>query len=145
MSLMETKVRNYKEEVAGLAGTIPGAAQAYHAFTGECFSPGELDERTKQLIALGIAMFANNEVCTFYHAQEARSHGANERQIMEAAAVAAAAASGHVMSQGVMRLQTESSGRHGMQDYLQDTEFSAGLGDKETANVSETVTFSPSY
>jgi AhpD family alkylhydroperoxidase len=105
MSLMDQKVQHYKEEVAGLAETLPDVAEAYHRFTGECFAPGELDERTKQLIALGVSLYANNEICTFYHVQEARSKGASDRQIMEAAAVAAAAASGHALSQGALRVQ----------------------------------------
>jgi AhpD family alkylhydroperoxidase len=141
MNVQDQKVNLYKEQVAGLAGTLPGVTEAYHAFTGECFSAGELDERTKQLIALGVALFANNEVCTFYHVQEARSKGASDRQILEAAAVVSAAASGHAMSQGVTRVQAalqsvpaaipvyQADGApagpaDGLQDYLQDTEFS---------------------
>src|SRR5438445_110984 len=105
MTLMEQKVRSYKENVAGLMGVLPDATQAYNRFTEECFAAGELDERTKQLIALGVALFANNEVCTYYHVQEAQAKGATDRQIMETAAVAGAALTGHVFSQGVTRVQ----------------------------------------
>lgn len=144
MSLSTDKVTHYKNEVAVLAGTLPNVAESYHGFTGECFAAGELDEKTKQLIALGISLFANNEICTYYHVQEAQSKGASDRQIMEAAAVAAAAASGHALSQGVLRVQgalgmdkerrggmVDGAGQPvaaGMQDYLQDTEFSSAFG-----------------
>jgi hypothetical protein len=62
--------------------------------------------------------------------QEARANGASNRQIMEAVSVAAAAASGHALSQGVTRVQgalglgDQHANRLGMQDYLmRDTEF----------------------
>jgi AhpD family alkylhydroperoxidase len=105
MTLMEQKVRQYKNDAAGLSEILPEVAITYQRFTGECFEAGELDARTKQLIALGVALFANNEVCTYYHVQEARTLGASDLQIMETVAVASAAASGHVLSQGVMRVQ----------------------------------------
>ncbi|MMZ67197.1 Carboxymuconolactone decarboxylase family protein [compost metagenome] len=50
-------------------------------------------------------MFANNEVCTFYHVNEARSKGASEQEIMETIAVAGAVGGGHAMSQGALRVQ----------------------------------------
>jgi AhpD family alkylhydroperoxidase len=164
MSLMDQKVQHYKDEVAGLAGTLPDVAEAYHRFTGECFAPGELDERTKQLIALGVSLYANNEICTFYHVQEARSKGASDRQIMEAAAVAAAAASGHALSQGVIRVQgalqiglhdapplkmdagsPRISDSSGMQDYvLQDTEFAEEMWEPGM-DIPGRSAISPSY
>jgi AhpD family alkylhydroperoxidase len=105
MTLMEQKVRQYKNDAAGLAEMLPNVAGTYERFTGKCFEAGELDARTKQLIALGVALFANNEICTFYHVEEARSLGASDQQIMETVAVASAASSGHVLSQGVIRVQ----------------------------------------
>ena len=70
MSLMDKKVKRYKEEAAGLAGILPLEASAYDHFTGQCLEEGELDAMTKQLVALGVSLFANNEVCTYYHVQE---------------------------------------------------------------------------
>jgi AhpD family alkylhydroperoxidase len=105
MTLMEQKVRQYKNDAEGLSSILPEVAGTYQRFTGKCFEAGELDARTKQLIALGVALFANNEVCTYYHVEEARSLGVTDKQIMETVAVASAAASGHVLSQGVIRVQ----------------------------------------
>ncbi|PYI57319.1 carboxymuconolactone decarboxylase family protein [Paenibacillus flagellatus] len=102
---MERKVRLYKDEIGHWSETMPNVANAYHAFTGECFEEGALDARTKQLIALGIGMFANNEVCTYYHVREALHKGASPEQVMETVAVAAAIGGGHVLSQGVTRVQ----------------------------------------
>jgi AhpD family alkylhydroperoxidase len=103
--MMEQKVRRYKNDAAGLSEQLPEIANTYDRFTGQCFEAGELDAMTKQLVALGVALFANNEVCTYYHVQAARELGASDRQIMEATAAASAAASGHVLSQSVIRVQ----------------------------------------
>ncbi len=155
-ALADQKVRQYKDQAGRLSETLPETASAYHQWTGECFASGELDAKTKHLIALAVAMYANNEVCTFYHMEEARSEGASDRQIMETAAVAAAAASGHVLSQGVVRVQgtlrPEAAGfagipAGGMQDYLQDTEFSADwdLNHEAPGAPGATHEVSPSY
>lgn len=105
MDLSNEKISTYKNEILNLKHSMPEIAESYHSFTGACFQEGELDEKTKQLIALGIGLFANNELCTFYHMEEARSKGATDAQIMEAVAVASAAAAGHALSQGLARVQ----------------------------------------
>ncbi|UNK17040.1 carboxymuconolactone decarboxylase family protein [Paenibacillus sp. N3/727] len=105
MDLSNDKISTYKNEILHLKEAMPKVAESYHHFTGVCFQDGELDEMTKQLIALGIGLFANNELCTFYHMEEARSKGATDTQIMEAVAVASAAGAGHALAQGLMRVQ----------------------------------------
>ncbi|MCD9025597.1 carboxymuconolactone decarboxylase family protein [Cohnella sp. NL03-T5] len=160
MTLMEQKVRQYKNDAAGMAGSLPDVAGTYDRFTGKCFEAGVLDARTKQLIALGVALFANNEVCTYYHVEEARSLGASDLQIMETAAVASAAAGGHVMSQGVIRVQGALRGLAGekVQDYsagqdplqhlqknaFQDTELSDEF-DAPGMDIPGGSAISPSY
>lgn len=99
------KVDAYKLGVGFLQELEPEAIDGYHRFTGSCFAGGTIDIKNKQLVALGISLFANNEVCTLYHAQEALAHGASAREIAEVAMVAAAVGSGHSMSQSVNRLQ----------------------------------------
>ncbi|WP_223069655.1 carboxymuconolactone decarboxylase family protein [Paenibacillus caui] len=105
MSLTNDKITTYKEEIDRFGQSLPKAAQAYHQFTGEALQSGKLDAKTKHLIGLGIGLFANNEVCTFYHANEARSKGATDVEILEATAAASAAAAGHILSQGAIRVQ----------------------------------------
>lgn len=102
---LNRKVDSYKIGVGRMKELMPGVADAYHQFTAACFESGALDEKQKQLIALGISLFANNEVCTVYHVREALSCGASPQEIMEASAVAAAVGSGHAMSQGVTRVE----------------------------------------
>ncbi|WP_334073313.1 MULTISPECIES: carboxymuconolactone decarboxylase family protein [Paenibacillus] len=105
MSLVSEKIKAYKDQIHTYGAAVPGATEAYHAFTGECFESGKLDAKTKQLIALGIALSTNNEICTFYHTEEARSKGATEEELLETVAVASAALAGNALSQGVIRVQ----------------------------------------
>ncbi|MEC0369108.1 carboxymuconolactone decarboxylase family protein [Paenibacillus chibensis] len=105
MDLMNDKIQAYKNEISQLGERLPDIAQAYHQFTGQCMAEGALDAKTKQLIALGISLASNNEVCTYYHLGEARSKGASEQEIMEAVAVSGAVGAGHAFSQGLTRVQ----------------------------------------
>lgn len=110
-NLMDDKVDAYKFGVGHINETLPNVVEAYHNFTAECFADGELSAKHKQLVALGIALFANNEVCTYYHVTEALSKGASPNEIMDAVAVAAAVGGGHAMSQGVTRVQQALAGK----------------------------------
>ncbi|HEY2494055.1 MAG TPA: carboxymuconolactone decarboxylase family protein [Paenibacillus sp.] len=105
MEIMNDKIKMYKNEMTHLEDNLPDVTKSYHEFTGQCFQEGALDAKTKQLIALGIGLFTNNEVCTFYHVQEARSKGATDAEIMETVAVVGAAGAGHAFAQGVTRVQ----------------------------------------
>jgi len=64
-----------------------------------------LDARTKQLISLGVALFARNEENTYRYVQEAKGLGASDEQIMETVQAAAAAAKGQVLSYGAAWVQ----------------------------------------
>lgn len=110
---MEQKVHAYKIGVGRMQEELPDMTRAYHDFTGECLKAGALDEKQKQLIALGISLFANNETCTLYHVNEALHKGASPREILEAVGVAGALGGGYVMSQGVTRVQQALDGAGG--------------------------------
>jgi AhpD family alkylhydroperoxidase len=101
----ERKVGAYKLGVGHMKELMPAMVDAYHQFTGICMETGALDAKQKQLIALGISLYANNEVCTYFHVQEAAAQGATRQEILEASAVASAVGSGHVLSQGATRVQ----------------------------------------
>lgn len=105
MSLVSDKITAYKQEIHRYGEMMPGVAETYHAFTGKSFADGALDAKTKQLIAIGIALSMNQEVCTFYHVNEARAKGASDAEILETVAVASAALAGNALSQGVTRVQ----------------------------------------
>lgn len=107
---MDDKVDAYKIGVGHINESLPNVVEAYHNFTTECFADRALSAKNKQLVALGIALFANNEICTYYHVAEALSKGASPDEIMDAVAVAAAVGGGHSLSQGVTRVQQALSG-----------------------------------
>ncbi|MUG43604.1 carboxymuconolactone decarboxylase family protein [Paenibacillus woosongensis] len=115
MSLVSDKISAYKQEIHRYGEIMPGVTEAYHAFTGESFADGALDAKTKQLIAIGIALSMNQEVCTFYHVNEARAKGASDEEILETVAVASAALAGNALSQGVTRVQQALAAKSALQ------------------------------
>lgn len=67
-------------------------SKAYGAFANFvkiAFSDGELDRKTKELMAVGISVVINCESCMEWHIGEARRLGASEQQIIEVIDVAA--------------------------------------------------------
>lgn len=163
MSSIEGRGELHEEEADVLSAWLPNVADAYDRFAGHCFAAGELDAKTKQLIALGVSIFAGNEMSMSYHAQEAIAQGATEKMIIEAASVVAAAAGGHALSHGAVQVEAAlySLGGHDsfvgavepdllrsrMQDYLQDTEFAHEQGDTgwEGMAIPGSSEVSPSY
>lgn len=68
-----------------------GNSKTYVAFTkmaGEAFSAGELDRKTKELMAVSVSVVIHCESCMEWHIGEALRNGATEKQIVEAIDVA---------------------------------------------------------
>lgn len=66
-------------------------SKTYVAFANmakEAFSDGELDRKTKELMAVSVSVVINCESCMEWHIGEALRQGASERQIIEAIDVA---------------------------------------------------------
>ena len=66
-------------------------SKTYGAFANlakVAFEDGELDRRTKELIATGISVVINCEACMEWHIGEAMRRGATERQVIETIDVA---------------------------------------------------------
>jgi len=67
-----------------------GSSEAYRAFTRleqAAFRGGSLDEKTKELIALGISVHVNCESCMEWHIKQALDRGASKEEIIEAVEV----------------------------------------------------------
>lgn len=92
---------DYKQGSSRIQDHLPEVVQGYFDFTEACFQPGSMDAKQKQLIALGISIYANDEYCIMYHTKGAVDHGASEEEIMETIAVSAALGGGAAFSQGV--------------------------------------------
>ena len=71
-----------------LRRAIPAVYRGYAGLHDAALSEGALDRRTKELIALAIAVTRECDGCIAAHAQGAATHGASEAQVAEALGVA---------------------------------------------------------
>lgn len=97
----DQSILQYKEGNSRLREKLPNVAQTYFDFTEACFQEGAISKKYKQLIALAISIYAQNEHCINYHAKGAAEHGASRDEVMETIAVSAALGGGSTFSQGV--------------------------------------------
>ncbi|MBM7694454.1 AhpD family alkylhydroperoxidase [Peribacillus deserti] len=101
----EMAIRDYKEGLGIFMKKMPQLAQHYNAFTEACFQEGTLSGKDKQLIALGISLYSQDEYCIIYHVKGCLDHGASEQEILETVGVTAAFGGGAAMSQAVTLIQ----------------------------------------
>lgn len=101
----EAALYNYKSGLGVFTQKMPALAQYYNAFTEECFKEGALSQKEKQLIALGISLYSQDEYCIIYHVKGCLDQGASEQEILEAVGVTAAFGGGAAMSQAVTLVQ----------------------------------------
>lgn len=97
----DQSINDYKEGTAYLQKTLPNVAEHYMSFTEACFQKGALDKKQKQLMALGISIFAQDEYCIIYHTKSAVDNGATEEEIGETIGISAALGGGAAFAQGV--------------------------------------------
>jgi len=95
----------YKEGLGKYNENMPELTHAYNEFTRHCFKEGEISEKYKQLIALGISIYSQDEYCIIYHTKGCLDQGCSENEILEAIGVSAAFGGGAAMSQGVTLVQ----------------------------------------
>jgi AhpD family alkylhydroperoxidase len=77
-----------QEHMGQLAEGQPAPMKAFGDLHDAVAEPGALDFKTKELIALAIAVFARCDGCIAYHTHDALSAGASREEIMEALGVA---------------------------------------------------------
>jgi AhpD family alkylhydroperoxidase len=102
---IEAALLDYKEGLGTFTQKMPELAQRYNAFTEACFKEGKLSQKEKQLIALGVSVFSQDEYCIIYHTKGCLDQGATEEEILEAVGVTAAFGGGAVMSMAVTLVQ----------------------------------------
>lgn len=71
-----------------LRGLIPDVYEGFAKMHGAAMAPGELDAKTKELIALAIGISHRCDGCIASHAKGAARHGATEREVAETIGVA---------------------------------------------------------
>lgn len=102
---IDASLHNYKMGLGAFTQKMPELAQHYNAFTQACFAEGHLSKKDKQLIALGISLYSQDEYCMIYHVKGCLDEGATEQEILEAVGVTAAFGGGAAMSQAVTLIQ----------------------------------------
>jgi AhpD family alkylhydroperoxidase len=79
--------------------------QAFWAFDKAAFTPGALDGKTKQLMALAVALTTQCPYCIAIHTKEARKVGASDAELSETAVVAAAMRAGAAITHATHMFQ----------------------------------------
>jgi AhpD family alkylhydroperoxidase len=74
--------------VGGLAKLSPETVRGYSALSAAGAKTGHLDAKTRELIALAVAISLRCDGCITVHSAEARKHGASKEEIVEALGVA---------------------------------------------------------
>ncbi|MGD6842789.1 carboxymuconolactone decarboxylase family protein [Bacillus infantis] len=102
---IEAALHDYKMGLGTFTQKMPDLARHYNAFTEACFKEGSLSQKQKQLIALGISLYSQDEYCIIYHVKGCLDQGASEEEVLEAVGVTAAFGGGAAMSQAVTLVQ----------------------------------------
>ena len=67
---------------------MPGVMKGFAELAKNAVSPGALDSKTKELIALSIGVTARCDACLGYHVKACIKYGATREEIIEALGVA---------------------------------------------------------
>ncbi len=90
--MSQTHYPQYRDELNKLFGELsksqPDTLKAFSSLSSAAFKPGELDHKTKELIATGIAVAARCDGCIAYHVGGAIRAGATDEEIGECLGVA---------------------------------------------------------
>jgi len=81
-------------KLKNLQALAPEVMDAFFAFDGAAFKDGAIPLKYKELIAVAVAMTTQCPYCIDIHGKRARDAGANEKELAEAALVAAALRAG---------------------------------------------------
>jgi len=109
---------------AKLTRELRSPMSAFARLNGEALSPGALDAKTKELIALGIGISARCDGCIAYHVHDAVRAGASRQEILETIGVSVMMGGGPAVVYGCQALealdQFASSGLAGTSSEVQE-------------------------
>jgi AhpD family alkylhydroperoxidase len=88
-----------------LGAEIPATMQGFSALHQASTKPGALDTKTKELIALGIAITVRCDGCISFHVHDAVEAGASRAEIAEAVSVAILMGGGPSVVYGIEAMQ----------------------------------------
>lgn len=72
-----------KVALKALRGGTPDTMKAFSSLARAALEPGALDTRTKELIALAIAVATRCDGCVAFHAEAALQQGASRAEVLE--------------------------------------------------------------
>lgn len=75
-------------KMTAMKSRAPDIGKAFGPFFQSLMRDGALPTKSKELIAIGIAVATRCESCIYSHVEKALKHGASPAEIMEAAGVA---------------------------------------------------------
>lgn len=84
--MIEDWKQTTKDLSADLRQLRSGASEVMKAFAGlaqAALTPGALDAKTKELIAIGISVSARCDDCIAFHVEAAVKHGATREEVLE--------------------------------------------------------------
>lgn len=82
------RLTHLKSLLPKVAAGIPDVMQGFGAMHRAATSAGTLDQKTKELMALAIAVAAQCDGCIAFHTHDALRAGATEAEVMETLGVA---------------------------------------------------------
>jgi AhpD family alkylhydroperoxidase len=82
------RISEIDEYAIELRKLIPDTVTAFGSLSKAAQTPGTLDKKTKELLALAISVATHCEGCVAYHARGAKRTGASRQEIAEALGVA---------------------------------------------------------
>lgn len=88
-----------------LGAVIPGPMQGFGALHEAAIKTGALDSKTKELIALGIAITVRCDGCISFHVHDALGAGAKKNEIAETVGVAVMMGGGPSVVYGIEAMQ----------------------------------------
>lgn len=88
MGDMKQAMQDVKRSLDELGTQVPEEMKCFSQFMKKVLEPDALDLKTKELIALGMALTARCKYCIGIHTQSCLAAGATEKEIWEVAAVA---------------------------------------------------------
>ncbi|WP_102346688.1 carboxymuconolactone decarboxylase family protein [Bacillus sp. Marseille-P3661] len=101
----EATLHDFKAGLGTFTQKMPNIAEHFNALTEACFKGGVVSEKEKQMIALGISVFSQDEYCIIYHLKGCLDQGCTEEEILETVGVSLAFGGGAAMSQIVTLVQ----------------------------------------
>jgi len=98
MGEMRQGMQDVKRAMSELSKQVPEEMKCFVGFMGTVLTPGKLDLKTKELIALGMGLTSRCKYCIGIHTQKALAAGATPEELWEVATVAVMMGGGPAMT-----------------------------------------------